>query len=98
MASIGSALDWLLGLGRWRVVCPTCKGTGLCQKEGSLHPHSCCGGCGRKRVPWSSVPPDFDGKSHAIHRRIFPEGPLIGVGWVEGSFWQGLQQGFYYGD
>jgi hypothetical protein len=92
------ALHRLLGLGQWRVICPVCKGTGICQSPGCRWPHSCCGDCKRKRVPWSSVPADFDGKNHNEYQRISPDGVLIGVGWVWGSFWQGLQRGFYHGN
>jgi hypothetical protein len=92
------ALRWLLGLGRWRTTCPICKGTGICQEAGSKHPHSCCGDCERKRVPWSSVPDNFDGKNNEFYKRISPDGVLIGVGWVWGSFWQGLRRGFYHGN
>ena len=44
----------------WKVPCEDCNGTGLCHHKNSRFPHSCCGDCGRKRVPWSAVPSNFD--------------------------------------
>ncbi len=47
----------------WPVKCPSCNGTGICTtlQAGAPPsvPHSCCGDCGRKRVPRSQVPDDF---------------------------------------
>lgn len=98
MRKLYSALKRLLSLGRWKIICPCCKGTGICQDPGSVFPHSCCGDCERKYVPWSTVPSNFDGENHDAFMKISPDGALIGVGWVYGSFWQGLRQGFYRGN
>lgn len=88
MRKLRAALRWLFDLGRWRVVCPDCKGTGVCQHATSRWLHS----CGRKLVPRSQVPAGFDGP----HWKTITTA-VIGTGWVWGSFWQGLQWGFYHG-
>jgi hypothetical protein len=85
--TVRRALRLVLGLGRWRVVCPDCGGTGICKREGSRHPHSCCGDCDRRLVPRSAVPDDFS-PDHLSN-------VLLGTGWIWGSFWQGLFLGFY---
>jgi hypothetical protein len=84
----------LLGQKRWKCICPKCNGTGICADATSIHPHSCCGDCKRERVPWAFVSNNFDGGKY---RDISPEGPLIGVGWVRGSFWQLLRLGRWQG-
>jgi hypothetical protein len=75
---------------RWKCICPGCNGTGLCADEGCLCPHSCCGDCERERVPWEFVPINFD---NGRYRDIAPNGPLIGMGWIYGSFWRRLLLG-----
>lgn len=86
-----SAASWIFGLGRWRVVCPDCKGTGICQLGNSEYPHSCCGDCGRTYIPVSKAPTGFNRGSS------FSDGTvIIGTGWIWGSFWSGLYNGFYH--
>jgi len=77
-------------LGRWRCVCPGCDGTGFCNGKGSTFPHSCCGDCSREWTTWELVPDDFNGKRQDRAHR-----PIIGSGWVLGSFWTMLRLGWW---
>lgn len=99
---------WLVGLGRWKAVCPDCDGTGLCNHPNPRHPHSCCGACNRVWVARTAVPLDFDGVECGAGERWpgfcaeagVPVGTalaLIGSGWVEGSFWWMLRRGRWRG-
>jgi hypothetical protein len=89
-SAIARTFGLILGLGRWRTVCPDCEGTGFCARLNSRHPHSCCGDCGRISVPWDEVPAGFDGGR-------LGEEAIIGAGWVWGSLWTGIRFGFYRG-
>lgn len=57
------AMNWIRRLWvratYWPVLCDVCKGTGVCQKEHSKGPHSCCGGCERIVVPAWQVKKSF---------------------------------------
>jgi hypothetical protein len=61
----------------------------------SKFPHSCCGDCGRVCVSWNAVPANFNGCA-SREDQTSVSGPLIGIGWVRGSFWEMLRFGWWY--
>ena len=79
-----------------KVRCPQCQGTGICLNDdgkmagmglGAPGPHSCCGDCGRTRVPVLYVTAPY---TYALSD---DNTVIVGVGWVPGSPWQRLRRG-----
>lgn len=109
VVKIKHALRWLVDLGRWRCVCPSCDPWGTCNHENAIRPHSCgCGDCQRIFMPRIMYPRDFDGVERVVDLHLrshyprevgdFPPGTsvaLVGCGYVRGSFWQMLRVGWW---
>ena len=105
---IRAALQWLVGLGHWKIKCPDCDDLGICNHPNPHFPHSCCGLCEHVWIARRLLPPDFNGNElkegmhypKACAEAGVPLGTalgLVGCGWIYGSFWQMLRHGRWRG-
>jgi hypothetical protein len=98
---VGRVLLYLLQVGRWKVVCSTCHGTGLCKgrrKNAASFMQACNGRCDSITVERASVPTDFVGGTISFMQPS--EGRdttfvVVGSGWYYGSFWAMLWYGWW---
>lgn len=102
---VGRFLCRILRVGRWKVACPTCHGTGIVQGHRKdampfIYTHACNGRCDNALINRTEAPSDFVGGTISV---IHPSKGkdqtfvVVGSGWYYGSLWEMLWHGWWKG-